>query len=131
MGTNQHGEYLANQVLSASPGQLVVLAYDGALRFARVALEALKKGDIQTQSQYILRSQGIVMHLLSSLDSTADPRLSHDLSRIYVYIHGRLTDANVNSDSEALEECIKLLSELREAWAEAENNQRIPLEEAA
>ena len=126
-----HAEYLANQVMAASPEQLVIMAYDGALRFARLAREAMKADDLKMHSLNILRTQDIVMYLLSTLNSEASPELSFDLSRIYVYIHGRLTDANVESDVGIMDECIELLSNLREAWAVAEAKLKAPLEEAA
>ena len=131
MPPGRHTEYLANQVMAASPSQLIVMAYDGALRFARMAREAIKAGDVKAQSLSILRAQEIVLHLLSSLDSDASPNLAYDLARIYVYVHGRLGDANLNSDPQALEEAIKLLENLRDAWAAAESEQRAPLEKAA
>ena len=126
-----HAEYLANQVMAASPEQLVIMAYDGALRFARVAREAMKANDIKTHSLNILRTQDIVMYLLSTLNSEASPELSFDLSRIYVYIHGRLTDANLKSDVKIMDECIELLGNLREGWAAAEVKLKAPLEKAA
>ena len=126
-----HAEYLANQVMAASPEQLVIMAYDGALRFARVAREAMKVDDIKTHSLNILRAQDIIMYLLSTLNSDASPELSFDLSRIYVYIHGRLTDANLKSDVKIMDECIELLNNIREAWAEAEVKLKTPMEKAA
>ena len=107
------------------------MAYDGALRFARLAREAMKADDLKMQSLNIIRAQDIIMYLLSTLNSDASPELSFDLSRIYVYIHGRLTDANLKSDVKIMDECIELLGNLREGWAAAEVKLKAPLEKAA
>ena len=119
------------QVMAASSSQIAVLAHDGALRFARMAREAINASDVKAQSLNILRAQEIVLHLLSSMDSDASPNLAYDLVRIYVHVHSRLGDANLNSDPQALDEAIKLLQDLRDAWAAVDSEQGPPLKKAA
>ena len=127
----RHREYLANQIMAASSGQLIVLAYDGAIRFARVAREAMKADDVKTQSSNIMRAQDIVRELISCLDSSVDPEFAHNLSRLYLHIHGLLADANFKSDAGFLDQAIQHLCDLREAWAAAESQQRGAVEKAA
>ena len=119
------------QVIDASSSQIAVLAHDGALRFARMAREAINASDAKAQSLNILRAQEIVLHLLSSMDSDASPNLAYDLVRIYVHVHSRLGDANLNSDPQALDEAIKLLQDLCDAWAAVDSEQRLSLKKAA
>ena len=117
---NPFAQYVDNQINTATPERLIVLAYDGAIRFAKVGLEAMKARDLYQQSTSIGKVQAIVNELAVSLDDSANPELARSLASLYNYMFDRLTEANIHDNAEALEEVIGLLSDLRSAWAEAE-----------
>jgi len=119
--TYANNEYQRSSVLTAGRGKLLLMAYDGALRFLRQAGEAMKNKDTYNQNDYILKAQRIVMELLNTIDHSHNTELAQALDRLYRYIYDRLTEANIKDDLAALEESQVHLKELREAWAEADS----------
>lgn len=118
---NPFAQYVDNQVNTATPGKLIVMAYDGAIRFAKTGLEAMKSGGkLDVQSAGITKAQAIIAELLSSIDDKADQELAGRLASLYTYMFDRLTDANIHDNMGALQEVIGLLSDLRAAWSDAE-----------
>ena len=115
-----YSQYLENQVKTATPGKVLVMAFDGAIRFARIAAEKMKEGQLDEQSANIIKVQNIIIELMSSLNMDADRQLAGNLYSIYSHIFDRLTQANVHDDMSALEEVIQILGEMRQTWAEAE-----------
>lgn len=117
---NPYSQYSANQLTTATPGKLLVMTYDAAIRFARVASENMKEHKLDEQSANINRVQNILLELISCLDHKADSHLAANLHSIYDYMFNKLTQANIRDDVDALDEVIEMLSELRTAWADAE-----------
>lgn len=117
---NPYSQYMENQFKTATPGKLIVMAYDAAIRFARAAAEKMKEGRLDEQSANIIKVQHIVLELISSLNFHADSRLADNLEGLYSYVFDRLTYANTRDDQAALEEAIRILSDMRSVWAEAE-----------
>lgn len=117
---NPYGKYLENQILTASPTKLLILTFDGAIRFARTAQEKMKQGDLYEQGNFIKKVQNILLELMSSLNAKVDPQLVANLDALYTYMFDRLTHANMQDDLQALEEVTNILVELRSVWAEAD-----------
>ena len=115
-----YSKYLENQVTTATPGKLLVMTFDAAIRFARIAAEKMKEGKLDEQSANIIKVQNILIELISSLDMRVDSQLAANLQSIYNFMVDRLTQANIRDDEAALQEVIEMLTELRETWAEAE-----------
>lgn len=115
--------YQTQSILTASPGQLVLLLYDGALRFmaqARAAF-ALPEDDlsrIQKINTSLLRAQAVILELRANLDRKAGGELAENLDRLYEYHLRRLQECNLRKDEEPLVEVERLVRSLREAWAE-------------
>lgn len=131
---NPFSQYVDNQVNTATPERLIVLAYDGAIRFAKTGMEAMKAGKLDEQSTGIRKTQAIISELMCSLDEKANPQLAASLGSLYTYMFDRLTEANIRDNAAALQEVIGLLSDMRAAWAEAElmvRSGRLRTEEAA
>lgn len=117
---NPYSQYLETQVMTATPGKLLIMAYDGAIRFARIAMEKMKIRKLDEQSANIRKVQNILLELMGSLNWEVDHQLASNLDALYTYMFDRLTQANIADDTVALDEVITILSELRSAWAEAE-----------
>ncbi|MCE5314864.1 MAG: flagellar export chaperone FliS [Armatimonadota bacterium] len=133
MPQDGYAQYQRNQLLTASPAKLLLAAYDGAIRFARIGQERMKEGNLEEQCKYINKTVAIVAELLNTLRDDLDPVLSGRLKSLYLYVINKLASANLQGDQAALAEAIKILSELREAWAGAEKilQQQAITEEAA
>jgi flagellar protein FliS len=103
-------------VETAHPARLVVMLYDGALRFLAQAKEAMEQHDYEQQNLYIQKTQRILAELISSLNFIAGGEIAENLFRIYTYLYNQLVQANINDELSKVEHAITLLSELREAW---------------
>lgn len=115
-GMNGYERYLETAVETASPARLIVMLYDGALRFIHEAAYAMRQRDYETQNAKLLRAQKILAELISSLDFDKGGEIAENLFRLYTYMYNQLVEANINDSLENLEHVTNLLSELREAW---------------
>lgn len=111
--------YRRTEAQSASPLQLIVMLYDGALRFLSEARAAQLTGDTRKRNEALKRVSAIVAECHSSLDMERGGAVAKELDRLYSYISGRLLDITVKRDATAIEEVHKLMTTLRSAWAEA------------
>jgi flagellar protein FliS len=105
--------------VQTTPGRLVVMLYDGALRFLHMGLEAVRRGDLEVQSLNLGKAQTILCELIATLDMGAG-ELAQGLLSIYGYCQERLLLANAEDRAEYVEEVIRLMSSLRDAWEHAE-----------
>jgi flagellar secretion chaperone FliS len=115
--------YQTQSILTASPGQLVLMMYDGALRFlaqARAGFDLPEEdsGRIVQIHTGLLRAQAIIAELQATLDYDAGGEVARNLDRLYDYHLRRLLEANVRKDEAIVIEIERLLRELRDGWAE-------------
>jgi flagellar secretion chaperone FliS len=110
--------YLESKVLSASPLELIHLAYEGAIEAVCTARAHLRDKNIPERSKAITKAQLLVQELKRSLDFENGGPLSDQLARLYDYIHKRLHVANFRQADEPLAEVETLLETLDEAWKE-------------
>ena len=103
--------------MTATPEQLQMMLYDGAIRFAEQAKAALDAADFEKSYQSISRVQKILTEMSCGLKHDVLPELCEKLSALYSYVYRKLIDANVKRDAAALEEAIGLLKYQRETWA--------------
>jgi flagellar protein FliS len=115
-GVNGHDRYLETAVETASPARLIVMLYDGAIRFINEAAYAMQQRDYETQNAKLQRAQKILAELIGSLDFDKGGEIAENLFRLYTYMYNQLVEANINDDRDRLEHVVHLLSELREAW---------------
>ena len=109
--------YLEQQVLTASRGQLVVLLYDGIIRFLRQADVAMGEGAAAHANDRIGRAEAIINELQATLDMRQG-RISENLEGIYVFWKKCLWEIRMEKDREKLARIIAMVSSLREAWAQ-------------
>ena len=118
-GYKQHNQYNQVQIKTANKGKLIVMLYQGAIRFMSRALLLLEKKDMEGKGNALIRAQDIILELLYSLDQDLldqGDELALNLQRLYLYSYRRLVHANVHMDTEAVEEVIKLMQNLLQAW---------------
>lgn len=113
---NPYKTYENNSIYTASPEELTLMLYDGAIKFTNKAIMALDKNDMQSTHSYIIRVEDIIREFQITLDMKY--AISGQLNTMYDYIHGRLVDANLSKDREILSECLDLIRELRDTWKE-------------
>ncbi|HOP68860.1 MAG TPA: flagellar export chaperone FliS [Bacillota bacterium] len=117
MTENPYQRYRANAVETADPGRLILLLYDGALRFINQAEQALERQDLEQAHYKLLRAQDIIAELMGSLD-LEQGELAVNLFRLYDYMHYRLIQANIKKSAAPLQEVSAMLKSLRESWQE-------------
>jgi len=124
MWQNPRDAYLENKILSASPLGLIRLLYQGASSAVRDARRHLAAGEIRERARAISKACGILIELAGVLDHTHGGDLSRRLAALYLYMHRRLTDANLQQSDAPLAEVLGLLATLSEAWEtlDAEQN---------
>ena len=103
---------------SRSPLELVVMLYDGALRFLDDAADAAARGDLRTRARAISRVLAIVGELQNTLDIEKGGAIADQLDDLYTYITSRLLDVTLKQDLTAIDEARKLLTPIRDAWSQ-------------
>jgi flagellar secretion chaperone FliS len=111
--------YLTVDAQSRSPLELVVMLYDGAIRFLGQARDAQTRGDNRGRAQGVSRALAIVSELQNTLDVERGCDIAGELDRIYHYVTRRLLDVTTTGDVAALDEVLQLIGTLREGWAQA------------
>jgi flagellar protein FliS len=111
--------YRTTQVQTSSPAELILLLYDGAIKYCRQAEAHLDNGERELAHNALLRSQDIIDELAVSLDFSAGEEIAQGLLQLYDYMGQRLVEANIHKDKAPITEVAAMLQELREAWAEA------------
>lgn len=112
--------YRQNAVMGASPVQLVVMLYDGALRFMEEGKRAMAAKDLETQNFKLQRAQKIVIELMSTLNLQQGGEIAKNLLGLYTFVVNELVEGNINDDPVKIDNAMKTMSELREGWAELE-----------
>jgi len=112
-------DYLRNQIASASKEQLMLMFYDGAIRFTGRARIAIEKGDIEGRNYCIKKANAIIAELAATLDHSIGGKIAEDLDALYAYMLGELNKATLKNSTEPLEIVEKMLSDLRETWVQA------------
>ncbi len=107
--------YTASAIMTAPPGQLVVMLYDGAIRFLRQGSVAMRNGNREVSLNRIQRAGAIINELNLSLDMSYGD-VPAGLRSIYAFSRRHLNDALVTQDPDKIDHVVKLLSDLREAW---------------
>ena len=116
-----HDAYRTNAVETASPEQLTLMCYDGALRFMRRATKALEEGNLADASNATGRAQAIVNELNITLDMEAGGEIAQNLRSIYLFVNRHLSEGMLAHDASKFSEAMHLIADLRGAWAEAMN----------
>lgn len=116
--------YKNQQIMTASPAELTLMLYNGAIRFTSESIMALEDGDLNKCHNANLRAQNIVREFRLTLDMQYE--ISQNWSALYEYITYRLIQANIKKDKAMLAEARGLLTELRDAWHLAMKAVRVP-----
>ncbi len=113
---NPFEQYQRNKILTASPAELTLMLYEGAIKFCNIAIIAIEHKEIEKAHINIKKTQRIIEEFRNTLDHKYD--VAEDFDRIYVYVLQRLFEANMKKDKAILEEVNVHLRSLRDTWKE-------------
>jgi len=117
MVANPYQKYQQQSVMTASQEELLIMLYNGCIRFIKLGIQAVEDRDIQKAHVNIVKAQDIIVEFISTLDMRYD--VAKSLMPLYDYIYRRLVEANVAKDAAILNEVLGFVTELRDTWAEA------------
>lgn len=116
MAVNPYAQYQNSKILTASPAELTLMLYDGAIKFGNIAISAMNENDVQKAHTNIIKVQKIIEEFRSTLDFKYP--VAQDFDNVYRYLLQRLFQANVKKDPAIMEEVVGHLRTMRETWVE-------------
>lgn len=116
VGNNPYAQYNNSKILTASPAELTLMLYEGAIKFCNIAIMGIEQKDVEKAHNNITKVQRIIDEFRSTLDRKYP--VAEDFDRVYVYLLQRLFEANVKKDKEILEEVLTHLRSMRDTWKE-------------
>lgn len=108
--------YKQNSVVTATPEELTLMLYDGAIKFMNISKYSIENKDLERAHTSLIRSQDIINELNYSLDMKYE--ISEEMRRLYDFISSKLVDANIRKDITPIEEALVITHELRDTWKE-------------
>ncbi len=112
------GVYQQTHVRSRSPVELVTMLYDGLLRFLGEAREAIGQNDLVRKREKMSRAMAILAELQNTLNMGEGGEIASSLDALYSYVNGRLLDANMHHTTDGIDEAVRLLTPIRDAWSQ-------------
>lgn len=111
---NPYAQYKDSKILTASPAELTLMLYEGAIKFGNIAIDAIEKKDVQKAHVNIIKVQRIIDEFRATLDRKYP--IAEEFDKIYRYLLRRLFEANVSKDKEIMEEIVDHLRSMRDNW---------------
>lgn len=109
-------QYKQNAVLTATPEELTLMLYDGAIKFMNIGKYSIENKELEKAHSSLVRAQDIILELNYSLDMNYE--ISKELRVLYDFVLAKLVDANINKDSKAIEEALTIVNDMRDTWKE-------------
>lgn len=119
---NSYAKYKQTSIQSASRERLLLMMYEGAIRFVKQAIKAIDEGRIADKGVYIGKSYDIILELMNTLDHKVGGEIAENLEQLYLFMTQQLTEANMKNDKLKLESVLKILETLYQGWKEATEN---------
>jgi len=116
---NAYQKYKTTAIQSASREKLLLMMYEGAIKFVKIALIASEQKQIAERGTNIGRAYDIILELNNTLDHRVGGEISKNLEQLYMFLTEQLTRANITGDPQYLRNCQKILETLYEGWAVA------------
>jgi len=121
MYNNPYETYKQTEIQTANQGKLIVMLYEGALKFANAAIVAINEKKYDIANNNITRAEDIVTELLVSLDYDRGGEIAKKLASIYIYINQQLLEANITKTVDPIKVVIGLMSDLKQSWEQIAN----------
>lgn len=110
-------QYKQNTVFTATPEELTLMLYDGAIKFMNIGKYNIENKDMEKSHGALIRAQDIILELKLSLNK--DYEISDNLDTLYDFVMEKLLDANINKKAEPIDEALEIITEIRDTWKEA------------
>lgn len=116
----RHAEqYKKHQIETATPEEVLIMLYEGAIRFLNAAKKGLAEKDVEKTHNNLLKAQNIILEFMNSLDMDIGGEIAVNLFRLYEYLHYQLVQANIKKDVALIDEVLDHLRSLKATWEEA------------
>jgi flagellar protein FliS len=106
--------YQNNKINTASPAELTLMLYEGAIKFCNIAMAAIDEKDISKVNLNIIKAEKIISHLRGTLDFKYP--VAQEFENVYTYMYDRLVSANIRKDKKIIEEVLEYIREMRDTW---------------
>jgi len=116
---NPYQRYKKTAVESANPEKLLLLMYEGAIRYVKQAIIAVRENDIGARGQAIGCAFDVIMELNNTLDHKVGGDISKNLEQLYMFLTDQLVQANIQADEKRLQDVLNILNTLYTGWKEA------------
>jgi len=116
MPINAAAAYQNNKINTASPAELTLMLYEGAIKFCNIAVNAINENNMEKSNLNIIKTEKIITHLRATLDFKYP--VAQDFENVYGYLYERLIEANIRKDKDILEEVLGYLRDMRDTWKE-------------
>ncbi|CUU50250.1 flagellar export chaperone FliS [Clostridium beijerinckii] len=123
MYTNGYNVYKNNSVNYASKEQLLLMLVDGAVKFAKIARQAMVDKNIKKAHENVVKTEDIFLELMATLDTSAG-KWAENMFAVYRFINEKLFEANIKKDVAIMDEVLPLIEDVRNIWYEAEERAR-------
>src|SRR5690554_4778378 len=117
-------QYKTVQVKTANGGRLIIILYEGAIKFLRLAKKHIREGNLEGANNNLIKAQNIINELSASLDEDKGGDISRNLSSLYQFMNRKLVQANINKEIESVEMVEELLLEILETWKQVLNGEK-------
>ena len=108
--------YQETAVTTQSKGRIVVMLYDGAIKFMKLAIKEIKAGNPEVKGEYITKAVNIIDELNTTLDMEVGGEIAMNLRKLYMFMVRHLTEANAKQNTKMIDEVISLMEELNQSW---------------
>lgn len=116
MDSNAINAYQRNAIMTATPAELTLMLYEGAIKFCNIGIIAIEKKEYEKANENLKKAQNIITELRVTLDRKY--KVWEDFERVYDYIYRRLVEGNMKKDTEIIEDALKYIREMRDTWKE-------------
>jgi len=116
---NAYQKYKQTSIQSASREKLLLMLYEGAIKFLKLGITAAEQKKIADRGMNIGRCYDIILELNNTLDHKVAPEIAKNLEQLYMFITDKLTEGNISGNPQPLKEALKVLETLYEGWVKA------------
>lgn len=116
---NQAKQYQRQAIETATPEEILLMLYDGAIRFLVLARKAMDASDLEMAHKNLIKTQDILVEFMTSLDMEIGGEVAINLFKLYEYLHHQLVQANIKKDPARVDEVLEHLRQLKDTWEQA------------
>jgi len=113
---NAYTQYQHNSIVTATPAELTLMLYNGAIKFCNLAIESMEKKEVEKSNANCIKAQKIITELQATLDNKY--AIAKEMDDLYTFINTTLMEANIEKNPEKVRQALELIREFRDVWQE-------------